>query len=228
MTVFPKRPYACIFDVDDTLISNYYPDGTGMHETARYAAIQAAPLHTMESITWTLLQAHGLVRSSEIDQENELLKQIIEIKDEKYLEKLLKDGKEIKGAKKFLHYLKDQGTKLAIASGATFEAIEIDLKIIGASDVFDNENIIGFGSYSVAKPNPEPFLVALRSLNISNTQNVWAFEDDFRGIQSAQEAGLVVCAITSRYTEKQLKPYLKPNDIIVQDFNELMKLSGIK
>ena len=83
---FPIKPAACIFDVDDTLISNYYPDGMGMHEAARFKALQIigtkyklpalqnttleenhsvvhrAPQHTIESITWTLLYEKGVVK----------------------------------------------------------------------------------------------------------------------------------------------------------------------
>ena len=251
-TNFPKIPHACIFDVDDTLISNYYPDGRGMHETARYEAMQLighqpgkeallgineqenhevvhiAPQHTMESITWTLLHAHGLVDGLEIDKTNELLQEIISIKNRLYTEKLKRDGKEVPGAKVFLQYLHQNDIKLAIASGAYLKDIQIDLEIIGVSDIFQSKHIKALGSYTKPKPSPEPFIVALHSLGLDGSeQNIWAFEDDTRGIRSAQDAGLRVCALTSRYTEAVLTPYLKPDDILIQDYNDLMQRLGL-
>lgn len=249
---FPKIPYACIFDVDDTLISNYYPDGKGMHELSRYDALQiigkrrklqalvdisakdnhdivhVAPFHTMESITWTLLYKNGIVNSEELDSNHDLLKEIVGLKNEIYHERLVKDGKEIPGAAKYLRHLKRVGTKLAIASGATRRDIATDLEIIGITDIFESQNIIAQGSYAIAKPHPEPFLTARKSLNLSDTDDdIWAFEDDINGIHSAQGAGLKICAITSRYTEAQLLPHLTSKDILVRDYDELMQRIGL-
>lgn len=250
---FPKRPYACIFDVDDTLISNYYPDGKGLHELSRHEAIQiigkrrnlqalvditakdnhdivyVAPYHTMESITWTLLSEKGIVASGELDHDHELLVEIVNLKNEIYHERLVKDGKEIPGAANFLRYLKNINTKLAIASGATMRDIETDLKIIGVSDLFEPQNIKAKGSYITPKPHPDPFVAAIEALGLTDTQvqNTWAFEDDINGIHSAQDAGLKVCAITSRFTEEQLLPHLNNQGVVVQDYDDLMQRIGV-
>ncbi len=250
---FPKIPYACIFDVDDTLISNYYENGESMHGLSRLDALQIigkrrnvralveisaqenhevvhiAPYHTLESITWTLLYNNGIVDSKEPDTNNELLKEIIRLKDELYHERLMKDGKEIASAAKYLHYLASVGTKLAIASGASAQQIETDLKIIGVTDVFIPEHIRALGTYAIAKPHPEPYLSAIDSLGLSQDEvaKTWAFEDDTNGIISARKAGLRVCAITSRFTEDQLLPHLSEQDIIVQDYNDLMQRVGL-
>lgn len=246
MSKFPTKPDACIFDVDDTLISNYYPDGTGIHEMSRYEAflqlgaernIQAllettsqenhevvhkSPFHTMEWIAWTLLQEKGLVEG-DMRLDDPLLHDIIQLKDKIYHEKITRDGKEIPGAAQFLKQLHTQGTPLAIASGAGFDAILEDLAIIGATGVFDERNIISKEQVAHAKPDPEPFKKALTTLAVNpNATELWAFEDDTGGIASAHGAGLKVCAIVSRFSREQLEKHLNDDDIIIDSYFELL------
>lgn len=244
---FPAIPKACIFDVDDTLISNYYPDGIGFHEKARYEALQIigkrhgteallqitleenheaikqAPFHTMEWATWTVLYWKGIVDTPELDPDSELLKEIVREKNILYENMVAADGKEIAGARDFLRYLSREHVPLAIASGARLSEILVDLEIIGVSGLFNDSCIISKEQVTIPKPNPEPFQKALKSLHLTHTKGIWAFEDDPHGIHSAHEAGLNVCAITSRFTEDQLSSFMAPEDIIVQDYYDLMK-----
>lgn len=245
----PIKISAAVFDVDDTLISNYYSDGTGMHEKARYdatrkvadkygikdlleitleqsnAAPQSAPLHTNESIVWTILRWAGLVNDDKIDYGHKILREIVAEKDSLYREMLSKDGTPIQGAQDFIRHLHKQGDPMGIASGASYDQIKIDFKIIGIDEYIPEEYIISKERIDRPKPNPDPFLKAVNVMDIAHLTDIWAFEDDPKGIISAQDAGLKVCAIASRFSKDDLKQHLANDDIVVDDYSELMGLS---
>ena len=153
-----------------------------------------------------------------------LLEEIIALKDQYYRENILRDGKEIPGASHYLHHLKEQGVKRAIASGASLRDIRNDLHIIGAEDIFAPQHIIHKESYTLAKPHPDPFLAAIAALELTTEEiaDAWAFEDEIKGIQSAHAAGLKVCIITSRFSADELAKHAGPQDIIVSNFLEIL------
>lgn len=242
------KPTACIFDVDDTLISNYYADGTGMHEKARLLSVHdvakkhnlsqlesttlhdstvaflEAKEHTGMAATWRLLNMKGVIDDEEIDRSHPILTEILDGKDKYYSELLWRDGVEIRGAAQFVRLLSQHGVQLAIASGARRADINSVLTILGIEDYFTPDRIISHDDFQNAKPHPEPFELACKTLDLDtdSLKQVWAFEDDPKGIISAHAAGLRVCAVTSRFSKDKLSTNLTDNDIVIDNYDGLI------
>jgi beta-phosphoglucomutase-like phosphatase (HAD superfamily) len=247
---------AAIFDVDDTLLDNH-PGGRklGLHEESRLRAIHAvgdkhkipslqnftaednfnafitAPVHSLEGAVWRILQIANLVNADVdvIEYGHPLLKEICKLKDELHEAVLRAEGAEIAGAANFIQWLVANGFegKLAIASTAVRRDIIIALEVIGVQEFFPNACIISKDMFSHAKPHPEAFQLALKSLQLPASvlpAQVLAFEDDPRGVMSAKATGLYTCAITSRYNKKDLAELEVPPDLIADSYAEFKKL----
>ncbi|HEX7963419.1 MAG TPA: HAD-IA family hydrolase [Candidatus Saccharimonadales bacterium] len=246
---------AAIFDMDDTLLSNYPPGHpSGLHEESRLLAVhdvgkrrkipelaaftteqnirafRDAPVHTLEGAVWNVLLMAGITRG-EIDHANPLLREIVELKD-KWHEKALRTfGTEVLGAKNFVHKLYSRGyeDRLAIASTAVRRDIFIALDIIGLRSLFPEKNIISKDMFTHPKPHPEAFKKAFQSLRLTvPPAKVLAFEDDPRGIMSAKGAGLFTCAITTRYSRKELQKLAVPPDLIADSYAEFERLLSME
>lgn len=76
---------------------------------------------------------------------------------------------------------------MAIVSGSPRLTIERSLDALKLSDRFDV--IVGAEDYTHGKPDPEPFLLAARLLNVPASECL-VFEDAEAGIKSAQAAGM--------------------------------------
>ena len=75
----------------------------------------------------------------------------------------------------------------AIVSGSPRASVIKTLNSLGLADKFDE--IVGAEDYRQGKPNPEPFLMAARLLNVPPSQCL-VFEDSDAGIASAKAAGM--------------------------------------
>lgn len=76
---------------------------------------------------------------------------------------------------------------LAVASGGFRKYVEITLAAIGIKNLF--EVIVCAEDYNLGKPDPEPFLVAARSMGIAAGECL-VFEDSPAGIEAAKRAGM--------------------------------------
>ena len=246
---------AAIFDLDDTLLDNI-PGGNivaGLHEQSRlkaahvvgkrdhipelltlslednYRAFADAPVHTLEGAVWGMLCIAGLRSGDVIIKDDPLLKEIVALKNEMHEEVLREHGKEVAGAAHFLRALAAHGFAghFAIASTAVHRDALLSLEIIGVRDLFPDERIITKEQFDHPKPNPEPFIKALASLGNPEAVKTLAFEDDPRGIMSAKAAGLYTCAITTRYTKKDLADLKVAPDLIADSYAEFEKLFGL-
>ena len=76
---------------------------------------------------------------------------------------------------------------LAIVSGSTRDSVEASLRAIGLLSRFDV--LVCAGDYTRSKPDPEPFLVAAKRLEVAPA-NCLVFEDTQMGIDAATAAGM--------------------------------------
>jgi beta-phosphoglucomutase len=104
--------------------------------------------------------------------------------------------------------------RMAVASGALREEIEIILDIAGLAGFFTV--IVAAGDTPAGKPAPDPYLAALKLLGASPSQSV-AVEDSVWGIESARQAGMKVIAITTSYPRERLAAA----DTVVASFDDL-------
>ncbi|MCX7959277.1 MAG: HAD family phosphatase [Deltaproteobacteria bacterium] len=115
--------------------------------------------------------------------------------------------------------------KLAVASGAQRNEIEVVLRRLGIYDCFTL--IVAAGDYQNGKPHPEPYLTAYENLrqlysdiNISDCVGI---EDSFYGVQSVKSAGMKCIAVTNSYSKEILSQY--GADMIVEKLSlELIPL----
>lgn len=92
-----------------------------------------------------------------------------------------------------------QRIPFAVVSGSTRESVTASLKVLGLLDKFDV--MVCAGDYKRAKPDPEPFLLAAKQLNVP-PEACLVFEDTEMGIQAATAAGMASVRI--------LQPWERP------------------
>ncbi len=248
-------PSGVIFDVDDTLLDNYPPaSDLGLHEQARLRAlrevgkehgiatlatvdrelnrdvIRRSKEHTIEGSIWQIFYELGLVKSEIINHSDPLLMEIASRKHALYDPVLREFGTPLPMAIEFVKavYVLTDG-HIAIASSAQLSNVETFLEMTGLDDYFLPERIISKQHVTRAKPDPEAFDLAFKTLGLPdyNRGRVVAFEDDPKGITSAKGAGLYAAAITSRYTADALLSHDPAPDIILASYVEFAAAFGI-
>lgn len=99
--------------------------------------------------------------------------------------------------------------KLAVASGAQRNEIEVVLKRLNIMDCF--EFIVAANDYQKGKPDPEPYITAYKRLNERfsdlKIENCAGVEDSLFGVKSVKAAGMKCIAVTNSYSAKQLIEY---------------------
>lgn len=104
------------------------------------------------------------------------------------------------GLIKFLEELKQHGITCAIVSSGLREGLDIKLKLLGIRQYF---SVIVTGSeVKEHKPHPEPYLYALKKLELAPEDCV-IFEDSLTGIQAGQAAGCRVVGFTQYNPPKE-------------------------
>jgi beta-phosphoglucomutase len=100
----------------------------------------------------------------------------------------------VSGADELLHQIQQTELQVALVTGSYRREIEPMLNKLGWRDLFSC--IITRDDVQQAKPDPEPYLTALKRLNI-NAAECLALEDSATGLKSADAAGLIVLAVTT-------------------------------
>lgn len=116
-------------------------------------------------------------------------------KNENYLELIEAINSEelLEGVENFLKELKEQGIKIALGS-ASKNALPI-LEKTGILPYFDT--IIDGNKVTKAKPDPEVFVLAAKTLGI-DPENCVVFEDAFAGVEAAKCAGMACVGIGTK------------------------------
>lgn len=190
-----------------------------------------SPVHTVSGALWVVLVNAGL-RHGDLDPKDLLLREILEIKHEAYAKLLTTEGKPVAGAPEFVRdfaHTYDIKERNAVASTANLLDINVFFEKEGLKDLFPDSRIIHVDSINHPKPHPEAFDKAFLTLDLpeSARAHVVAFEDDPRGIASAHESGLIVCAITTRYSRAQLEAQEVKPDFIADSFAEFREIFGL-
>jgi HAD superfamily hydrolase (TIGR01509 family) len=93
----------------------------------------------------------------------------------------------------------------AVVSGSTRESVTKSLEILNLLDKFDV--LVCAGDYTKAKPDPEPFLLAAKKLNVV-PESCLVFEDTAMGIQAATAASMQSVRILQPWERSQTPPAL--------------------
>ncbi len=247
---------AAIFDVDDTLLDNGGTDDPtlGLHALSRLSAVHevgrlhnlpelaaitsqqnidafhTAKTHSLAAAVWNILRAAHVVTSEDIDPDNELFMEIVALKNSGHEAILRAHGKEVPDAGKFIRTLASYGLQdmMAIASSAVRRDIDLFFDMNDLHPYFPDPRIVSLERVSKLKPDKESFDSAFLSLHLPDSarRSVLAFEDDPRGVQSARDAGLFVCGITTRF--RSTPEVLAAADVIADSYVEFAEGLGIQ
>ena len=91
------------------------------------------------------------------------------------------------GAENLVNFLKENGVKLAIASGSSQESIKHHLGEVGGTHHFDA--IVGGRDIKNGKPAPDIFLLAAEKLG-ADPKDCYVLEDSENGIRAGHAAGM--------------------------------------
>ncbi len=92
-----------------------------------------------------------------------------------------------KGAEELISFLKENGIKIALASGSSHKTIEHHLSEVGATDIF--EAVVGGKDVENGKPAPDIFLLAAEKLGVKPAE-CFVIEDSENGIRAGYAAGM--------------------------------------
>lgn len=243
-----------IFDVDETLLDNFPPHmPQGLHEHSRVIvahqvgkrhnipalsaftneqSLQAftdAQEHSIHGAIWQMLIMAGQVQGK-IQRDHPLLVEMLDLKEALHEDVLREHGREVPGASRFIEALATKhnlGDRLAVASTANRRDIMLFFDMYNLHRFFPPERIVSREQFTNAKPHPEPFELAFKTLNLPNKTGVIAFEDHPRGVQSAKDAGLFTCAITVVTKPEEFAKMDNPPNLMAGSFAEFAELLGI-
>jgi beta-phosphoglucomutase-like phosphatase (HAD superfamily) len=205
-------------------------DLLNLTEQENYDAFKRAKYHSLDGAVWQILFEKGIVESDDLDPANELLKEIILLKNELHAGVLREYGRTVLGAVEFVTALAatyDIADKMAVASSAIRRDIDIFLdELTPLRAYFPDKRVVSYESipHGFGKPHPEPFHRAFAALELPEDErrHVLAFEDDPRGVISAKKAGLFVCAITTRYDAGHPDLIAAGPDLIIERYEDAL------
>jgi len=122
-------------------------------------------------------------------------------KEENYRKRLAQNIKPLPGAIELIGALKEHGVKMAIASSAPMENIQLITRGLGISNYF--QAIVSGRQVSEGKPSPQGFLLAAEKLEVT-PENCVVIEDAIAGVAGAKRAGMKCLAVTSNHTKQSL------------------------
>ncbi len=148
-------------------------------------------------------------------------------KEADYRSRVAQTVKPLPGAIELIRLLKEQGIKVAIASSAPMENIQLVLSGLGIDNCFDT--IVWGREVTEGKPSPQVFLLAARKLGVQPQECV-VVEDAVAGVAAAKKAGMKCVAVTNTHPEVSLKEADLIVDTLeavgVNDLEEFFNSSG--
>lgn len=120
----------------------------------------------------------------------------------------------IKGLIEFLTELKENGFKLAVATSAPKENMDLILDELNIRQLFTST--MSSEDVKLHKPHPEVYLKSAENLAVPIKQCL-VFEDSFSGITAAQNAQMKVVAVLSTHKKEELPP----SDDYINNYTEI-------
>ena len=118
-----------------------------------------------------------------------------------FRQRIRQNLKPFPGAIKLIKSLAEGGFKLALASSASIQNIQLLITGLGISDYF--QTIITGRDVTEGKPSPQSFLLAAQRLGVK-PKNCIVIEDAVTGVSAAKKAGMRFLAITNTHPRTNL------------------------
>ena len=122
-------------------------------------------------------------------------------KEENYRRRVAQNIKSLPGAIELIRALKEHGVKMAIASSAPMENIQLVTRGLAVDNCF--QVIVWGRQVNEGKPSPQAFLLAARRLEVE-PRNCVVIEDAVAGVTAAKRAGMKCLAVTNSHPRKSL------------------------
>ncbi|MBE5966671.1 MAG: HAD family phosphatase [Lachnospiraceae bacterium] len=188
---------AVIFDMDGTLI-----DSMWMWESLD---VEYLKKHGISMPADLQKEIEGMSFSETADyfkQRFELSASIEQIKEEWNQMAWEKYNSEVplkEGALALLKHLKQHNIKAGIATSNSRELADLVLKKLKITEYFDS--IRTSCEVEKGKPAPDVYLLVAKDLHVSS-ERCLVFEDVVQGIMAGKNAGMKVCAVYDKFSEK--------------------------
>ena len=216
---------AAIFDMDGTLIDslifwNYLWRSMG-EKFLKDPTFRPDETTDRECRTVTLAHAMELVqdRYSVAKDAEELTAYTQALLKKFYAEVVLPKP----GAVEFLHYLKDKGVKMAVATASDGALVDVAMKRCGLEGFF--EGVFSCATVGKGKEHPDVFLMTLEQMG-TTPEETWMFEDSYVALQTAKKIGMPTVGIfdANNYGQDILK---ENSDHYIAEGEQLTRLVGI-
>jgi beta-phosphoglucomutase len=152
----------------------------------------------------------AVCRDNSVHLTDERRAHLLELKNALYNQQLQNRFPLFPGVTEFIQSAA-QNYPLALASGARREEIEITLKATGLNQYF--HVIVAAEDFTLGKPHPESFLLALKRLNaamrtmssVISPEECLVIEDSIGGVAGAIAAGMRCLAVSNSYPPEKLQ-----------------------
>jgi beta-phosphoglucomutase len=207
---------AALFDMDGVITDTmplHYESWKRAFEP-RGIGVQKMDVYLREGMT-TAAMGREIARAKGVELSDEELREIVAEKARLFGELVRERARAYEGVEETLRMLRNNGLKLALVTGSMRISARAVLEKVGLEGAFDA--IVGAEDVSEGKPGPEPYLAAMKRLNVPALDCV-VVENAPLGIKSAKaaKAGFVI-AITTTLDA----PYLQEADEIASSFSDL-------
>ena len=140
--------------------------------------------------------------------------EIIQEKDETFRQLMGQNIKPFPGVLKLITSLKEHGFKIAIASSAPMENIQLITQSLKIHNRFDA--IISGWEVTKGKPDPQTFLLAAEKLGVE-AEDCIVIEDAISGVTASKRAGMRCIAVTNTTSREELREA----DLIIDTLEEI-------
>ena len=127
---------------------------------------------------------------------------IAEEKEENYRQRVAQNITPLMGVRELMKLLRENEVKMAIASSAPMENIQLIIRGLGIDKCF--QAIVYGREVTEGKPSPQVYLLAASKLGVK-PQNCIVIEDAVAGVAGAKRAGMQCLAVTNSHPEVSLK-----------------------
>ncbi len=150
--------------------------------------------------------------------------EIIQEKDETFRQLMGQNIKLFPGVLRLITSLKEHGFKIAIASSAPMENIQLITQSLKIDNCFDA--IISGWEVTKGKPHPQTFLLAAEKLGVE-AEDCIVIEDAISGVAAGKRANMRCIAVTNTTSREELREADLVIDtleeITVDDLNRLLE-----
>ncbi|MBY6114376.1 HAD family phosphatase [Mameliella alba] len=204
------RP-ALLFDLDGTMLMT-----DDIHREVFVDLMRPYGIEVTES--FYMAHVHGRLNTdffAEFLPDLEDPQGLSDLKEAQFRDRLPRPYPAMPGAEALIERARTEGWALAVVTNANRLNAEAMLGAVGLRDAF--ELLIIGEECARGKPDPEPYLAAMRALDVAPEQAV-AFEDSASGLRAAAGSGAYTVGVRSGLSDTDLRAHGARDTIA--DFND--------